>query len=125
MAKYQATSRTLYRGCWFFDFLAILMEDFEKDRDLKCSVIALKAYNQALAPYHPWALKKIASIAMKAIRARDKVVVSVLKEQSEVQKKEYTEEDFYNDAKQIGEKSREVAKHLWAFCKENEFDKLP
>jgi hypothetical protein len=66
------------------DFLKVLMTDFNADRDGKCSQIASKAYKSALAPYHPWALQKVAGIAMNAVSRRDKVVASFVTEQTKL-----------------------------------------
>ena len=77
MNKYCSTSRTIFRGCWFFDFLHSLTKDLVEDKTVKASKIALKAYNVALGPHHPWALKKAAGVAMKAIKAREKFQKSI------------------------------------------------
>ena len=64
MAKYESTSRTLFRGCWFMDFLHNVFHGFVNERDIKMSKLAQKAYDVALAPHHPYLLKKAAGIAM-------------------------------------------------------------
>jgi len=77
MAKYESTSRTLYRGCWFFDFLHSLLNDFTSDRDTMMGKLAQKAYDHALAPHHPYLLKKAAGMAMKACKKREKFIDSI------------------------------------------------
>lgn len=89
------------------------------------SQIAIKSYNEALGPHHPWALRKVAGVAMKAIKNRQKFIDGMVKEQTAVNGTEYTEEQMYKDFNKLGEQCGVLAKHLWAFCKENGFDKLP
>ena len=79
-AKYCSTSRTLYRGCWLFDFLGNLCVGIAQDRESTMSKLGSKAYKEALAPHHPWALRQVAGVAIKAIKRRDKFVLSVCKE---------------------------------------------
>ena len=69
-AKYTSTSRTLTRGCWFFDFLHAIFNGFVEKRDDKLSKVASEAYTKALAPHHPWMLRKVAGVAMNAITYR-------------------------------------------------------
>jgi len=80
MAKYCSTARTLVRGAWFFDFLSSLIGQMMTDKTLKTSVMATKAYEVGLGPHHPWALRKTASLAMKAMKAREKFIKSLLDE---------------------------------------------
>lgn len=48
------------------------------------SKLALGAYEKALAPHHNWALKQVASVAMKAVKRRDKFIASVCSQQVEI-----------------------------------------
>jgi hypothetical protein len=77
MLKYESTSRTLYRGAWFFDFLHIFTSDFASMRTEMMGKLAKKAYDTALAPYHPYLLKKAAGIAMNACKKREKFILSI------------------------------------------------
>jgi hypothetical protein len=45
------------------------------------SKIAEKSYKEALAPHHSWMLKQAATVAMKAVKRRDKFLASVCTEQ--------------------------------------------
>jgi len=38
-----------------------------------------KAYADALAPHHPWALRKVVSVGMNAMPARTAFLTSVIK----------------------------------------------
>jgi hypothetical protein len=71
MAKYVSTSRHLYRGCWFFEFLTEVFKNIGLDRTSKLSKIASAGYSKSLGPHHPWVLRKIASAAMVAINYRE------------------------------------------------------
>ena len=124
MWTYQSTSRTLFRGCWFFDFLEHVMNGIT-DRDAKMSKIATEGYNHGLGPHHGFMLRSVAGIAMKAIQGRDKFIAGFIAEQSTALNMEYTEDILYEDFAKLSESSGILAKHLWALCKENGFDKLP
>ena len=97
MTKYESTSRTLYRGCWFFDFLFKIFEQITQKRDDKMSKIAQAAYTFGLAPHHGFMLKKVAGVAMNAIKRRDKFIAGLVEEQSKVQGIKYNEEMAYAD----------------------------
>ncbi len=89
------------------------------------SVIAVAAYKKGLGPHHPWALQKIAGVAMKAIKRRDKLIKCMCDEQTKVQGREYVEKDVYDDFKILSEECGTLSKHLTAFCKERGLDQLP
>lgn len=74
MKDYCSTSRHLWRGVWFFHFLSALFGNVNTNRNESISSIASKAYTTALAPYHPWILRKVAGAAMMAIRGREKFI---------------------------------------------------
>ena len=80
MTKYESTSRTLYRGCWFFDFLYAVFQGIYEKRDDKMSKIAQNAYTFGLAPHHGFMLKKVAGVAMNAIKRRDKFIAGLIEE---------------------------------------------
>jgi hypothetical protein len=84
MWTYQSTSRTVYRGCWFFDFLAHTFNGIVTDREAKMSKIAVEGYNHGLAPHHGWMLKKVATVAMKAIKDRTKFMAGYKEQQSRI-----------------------------------------
>jgi len=125
MKKYCSTARTLVRGAWFFDFLACLIGQICHDRTAKTSKMAVKAYDTGLAPHHPWALRKTAGLALKAIKSREKFLKSLLDEQTLVTGAEYSEEKFYEDFSDIHLNCEKLAKQLWTLVRENGFDKLP
>ena len=61
------------------------------------SKIAQGAYTFGLAPHHGFMLKKVAGIAMNAIKRRDKFIAGLIEEQSKVQGIAYNEEMAYLD----------------------------
>ena len=80
MKKYQATSRTIWRNVWFFEFLGILFINIEADRKSLASACARDAYDKALKPHHPWLLAKAAGVAMKAVNYREVCVKNICDE---------------------------------------------
>jgi len=125
MAGYTSTSRHLYRGCWFMDFLHAIFAGFYDYRTAKLSKVAGEAYNKALAPHHPWMLKKIAGVAMNAINYRNVFIKNMCDEQTKVLGKEYTEEKIYEDLHILSEAAGVTSKHMWAMCTQNGLDQLP
>ena len=97
MTNYTSTSRHLWRGCWFFNFLTEIFKNLNLDRKSKLSKIASDAYNKSLGPNHPWVLRKVASAAMVAVNYREVFVKNMTSQQSEVLQVEYTEDMMYED----------------------------
>lgn len=82
MKAYTSTSRHLWRGCWFFNFLTEIFKNMNLDRKSKLSKIASDAYNKSLGPHHPWVLRKVASAAMVAVNYREVFIKNFVSEQS-------------------------------------------
>jgi hypothetical protein len=89
------------------------------------SKIAQGAYTFGLAPHHGFMLKKIAGVAMNAIKRRDKFIAGLIEEQSKVQNVKYNEEMCYQDFTDLHKMCEELSKNLWAFSKEKNLTKLP
>ena len=51
-------SRSLLRLMWFLDFIYHLMHNLTSEPDKELSESAQSAYDVALAPHHPWVLRK-------------------------------------------------------------------
>ena len=62
---------------------------------------------------------------MNAINYRAVFIKSMRDEQTLVLGQEYSEERVYEDLKLLSDQAGILAKHLWALCKQNGFDKLP
>jgi len=123
--KYCSTSRTIFRGAWFFNFIGKLMSMFVSDKSMMMSKMALKAYDEALGPHHSRMLKMAAHVAMKAIKKREKFIVCLTEEQTKVTGKPYSEDMLYTDLEKLGKQAALLSEQLWAFCRANGLDKLP
>jgi Glycolipid transfer protein (GLTP) len=55
---YVSGSRSLLRLMWFLDFIYHLMHNLTSQADKELSESAQSAYDTALAPHHPWLLRK-------------------------------------------------------------------
>ena len=80
MTKYESTSRTLFRGCWFFDFLREIFVGITTEPDAMMGTIAKKAYKIGLGPHHGFILRKTAGLAFNAIKRKDKFFNGLLAE---------------------------------------------
>jgi len=57
-------SRSLLRLMWFLDFIYHLMHNLTSQADKELSESAQNAYDTALAPHHPWLLRKTIGAAI-------------------------------------------------------------
>ena len=68
------------------------------------SKIAGQAYDTALAPHHPWALKKVAGMAMRAVKAREKFEPVFISDMARLtENKEYSIETMMADFVHLGD----------------------
>ncbi|KAF8774828.1 Ceramide-1-phosphate transfer protein like [Argiope bruennichi] len=71
-------SRTLLRLHRSLEFVMSFMSDFSTaDSTAKSSTIAQKCYNETLSKYHPWLIRKGATIAMYTLPARQQFIERV------------------------------------------------
>ncbi|GFY72425.1 ceramide-1-phosphate transfer protein [Trichonephila inaurata madagascariensis] len=71
-------SRTLLRLHRSLEFIMSFMNDFScADIDAKSSTIAQKCYNETLSKYHPWLIRKGATIAMYTLPAKQQFIERV------------------------------------------------
>jgi hypothetical protein len=54
-----------------------------------------------LAPHHGYILKKVAGVAMNAVKKKEKFFSGIIEQQSNVQGIKYTEEMVYEDVKEL------------------------
>ena len=80
MNKYESTSRTLFRGCWFFDFLREVLVGITQRKDESMGKIAKYAYSVGLAPHHGFMLRNAANLAFNAIKKKDKFISEIIAE---------------------------------------------
>lgn len=116
MPKYISTSRHLFRGSWFFAFLAEIFRGFYEDRASKLSKIAGDAYNKALGPHHPWMLRKVAGVAMNAVNYREVFLKNVTSEQAKVLQAEYTDDNAYEDLYFLSQQAGLLSEKLLKYC---------
>ena len=124
-AKYASTSRTLWRGAWFFDFLNNMLTMLITDRTILMSNTTQASYAKALAPYHSKTLKMAANLALKATKKREKFIGSLIAEESKLYGEKYTEENFYSDSEILQKLTATLAEQLLSFCKAKGLDQLP
>ena len=103
MAKYEGTSRHLWRNQWLFAFLALILTRICKEREEKLSKLAKEVYKDVLKQRHPYWLQKVANAAMLAVNSRPKFLKSYIDEQSQVQNRAYTDEDAYAEILEMAE----------------------
>lgn len=84
MKDYASTSRHLWRGQWFFEFIGHMLKVIVHHRNEKLSKLAQKTYTKFLAPHHNFFLVKIATAAILTVRSREKFISSISAEQSKV-----------------------------------------
>lgn len=125
MAKYISTSRHLYRGCWFFEFLTEIFQNCYIDRKSKLSKLAGDAYNKSLGPHHPWVLRKVAGAAMVAVNYREVFIKNICTQQTEVMQVEYTEEQAYEDLDFLSKQTKVLSTKLLAYVEAHGLEKLP
>lgn len=78
MNKYVSAGWIIVRGAWFFDYLKAILFRLCYRPDMECSVLAVEAYEEALAPHHPWILQKGAKMGMKLATSRRNFVNGIL-----------------------------------------------
>ena len=125
MAKYEATSRHLWRNQWLFEFLAQILYKIANEKNEKLSKLAKEVYRDVLKPNHPFWLQKVANAAMIAVNSRPKFLKSYCDEQSRAQGKEITDEDAYVEILEMSQQAQIFSKKLFDKCKKHGFDKLP
>ncbi|GIY93936.1 ceramide-1-phosphate transfer protein [Caerostris extrusa] len=70
--------RTLLRLHRSLEFIMSFMSDFSSaDSNAKSSTIAQKCYNETLSKFHPWLIRKGATIAMYTLPARQQFIERV------------------------------------------------
>ena len=60
MKKYASTSRHLWRGQWFYEFVGQMLQAIVMRRNEKLPKLAGSVYKKYLAPHHNMVLSKVA-----------------------------------------------------------------
>jgi len=116
--KYEATSRTVLRLMWFFDFVSVLLGNLHEDRKTSLTSACKDAYDQALGPHHPFPVRAGAKLAMLAAPKRSKLLGGLFGEHT-------SDEQIYANIKVILDLVDPVRKSLWKYYEEKELTKLP
>lgn len=76
--EYVSGARSLLRLMWFLDFLQALIGRLVSDTDAKeLRACAQEAYDEALAPHHPWVLRKTIGAAMYLLPSKDSFMTTL------------------------------------------------
>lgn len=103
---------------WFLDFMSCLVNYIEGNRALKTSECCKKAYDEALGPHHPFAVRMAAKTAMSFTPSREKFL-------KELFPAEMTEEQKYLAFKKCGENLKPIKEHLWKYYGDHKLKELP
>ena len=86
--KYLATTYTVLRGAWFFDFTSHIFRKYV-DTDQTLDEIAKDAYNAHLAHRHNWFIKTAVNWAINLINKREEFEQSIMEEECQIYLREY------------------------------------
>jgi len=123
MKNYKSVSWALLMGAWFFDFIGALMKRV-KQKDYAISTAAREAYHEKLGPHHNWLLRSAASIGISACVSRTSLIDSIIKEQSMVQGKRFTEENCYELFEIMATKAEKIGTHIWSLYAKHNVDRI-
>lgn len=103
---------------WFLDFISSLVGHIEHDRKMKTSECCKKAYDEALGPHHPFAVRMAAKGAMSFAPSRDKFL-------KELFPANMSEEEKYKAFKQCQDNLVPIREFLWKYYADHDLKKLP
>jgi len=116
--KNPSITRTLLRLMWFLDFVAAFLSKLGENTSASVTFVAREAYNEKLAPNHPWIVRKAASASMALCPSRDSLMKSISlngttpsEEQCEI-------------LISTGNEMKKTLDKLWAYYTSNEITKL-
>ena len=113
-----STARTLLRLMWFLNFLIAIISNLTTDKTSKLSKITKRAYDEALAPHHPWPVRLGAAIGIKTVPKRAEFVQRLLGSNK-------TEEEYDDMFRGISQRIMPIRDALWRFYEENSLTDLP
>ena len=122
---YQSTARTMQRGAWFFDFVEYILKEFCEHKELSLSQVIRNSYNDNLCKYHNWFIRQGANWAVGLANSREVFNKEITQLQCEVLGRKYSQDEFYNDLKEMKPYITIVTKHIWDWFKRNELQNLP
>lgn len=113
-----SVARTLLRLMWFLNFLQAIILNLTTDKSSKLSAITQRAYDEALAPHHPWPVRLGAAIGIKTVPRRTVFVSNLLGPGR-------TEEEYDSLLKAIADHTLPLRNALWSFYETNSLTGLP
>mmetsp|Transcript_10054 Transcript_10054/g.19817 ORF Transcript_10054/g.19817 Transcript_10054/m.19817 type:complete len:207 (+) Transcript_10054:19-639(+) len=79
-SKNPSTARTLLRMMWFLDFLVSFSKMFANQPTRKLSELVREAYDDALAPHHPWAVRTASRLGIRTVPNRQNFILKLFGE---------------------------------------------
>ncbi|CAD8060422.1 unnamed protein product [Paramecium sonneborni] len=114
-ANYESTARTVLRLMWFLDYVAVLLEMLINKPNVSLGSICAEAYNIALAPHHPFAVRFAARTGMLVVGSRESLYKILFQNHEDINP---TLQQCYNNFTKI--KNR-----LWDLYKQEQLCDLP
>jgi hypothetical protein len=112
-----STARTVLRLLWFLDFLKEMITCMVRSPDWKLSKCCSHAYETALAPHHPWAVRMAAKLGIKTVPSKSEYLNRLLGNLDPARQMEMMQ--------QMVEYSTPMRETLWKFYHENNLTTLP
>lgn len=125
MKKYASTSRHLWRGQWFYEFVGQMLQAIVVQRNEKLPKLAKAVYVKYLSPHHNMILSRVAQAAMIAVRSREKFIGGLIEQQSRVIGQKMTEDDIYKFLELLSQEALLLSQYLLDACRTNGFTELP
>lgn len=110
-------ARSALRLMWFLDFVYFMLDALLKDSAVELKPAASKAYELALAPRHPWALRMTVGAAMMLLPSRNSFLSTLANGQPQ-------EAVMHQMAAFVHVMNR-VREELWAFYRAHKIQDLP
>lgn len=115
-SKYVSGSRSLLRLMWFLDFLSALLGRLLQDKT-ELKECATTAYEEALAPHHPWIVRKSIGAAMYFVPSKEKFWHNLAGS--------HDSSYIRPRLQQFVELVEVLRAELWAYYRAHKIDKLP
>lgn len=117
-SKNPSTARTLLRMMWFLDFLISFSSRFASQTTRKLSELVREAYDESLAPHHPWAVRTASRLGIKTVPNRQKFIVKLFGEPK-------SDDQIHSMFTRLAEVVEPMRVVLWRFYQENSLTELP
>jgi hypothetical protein len=117
-SKNPSTARTLLRMMWFLDFLVSFSSRFASQSDRKLPELVREAYDEALAPHHPWTVRTASRLGIRTVPKRSKFIVNLFGEAK-------TDSEIYEMFTRLAEVVEPIRTVLWKFYYDYGLTELP